>query len=50
MPNKIRAYECLDCGAWTRRPRKSNDLWICIACSRRRIREAQLRRWHGPKA
>lgn len=32
MPWKLRQYECEDCGALTRRNRKSNDPRICVPC------------------
>jgi ribosomal protein L37AE/L43A len=36
MPWKLRAYECEDCGKWTRRNRLSNDPWICAECGKDR--------------
>jgi len=32
MPWKLREYFCEDCGALTRRNRKSNDPKVCKAC------------------
>lgn len=32
MPFTIRAYPCEDCGQWTVRKRKSNDVRICVQC------------------
>lgn len=48
MPNKIRAYWCEDCGAWTLRKRKSNDPRVCEPCGldRRRNAWANNRRRH----
>lgn len=36
MPNKLRQYECEDCGVLVRRNRKSNDPRICRECGRDR--------------
>lgn len=50
MPRTLREFDCADCGARTRRTRHSYDPWICAACGRQRIRDAQLRRWHPDHA
>lgn len=42
MPNKLREYDCEDCGARTRRNRKSNAPMICVECGVKRAVEWNL--------